>query len=297
MAYAILSAVSSPAVSPNVSGTIDNVGHVAGLIEKYGPFIVILSVFIVVFLGVLAFVIHNNQKMNTQIMEAQKKSANDNQEMLKQIVQTFIDMTKADKEEERERENEEDKKHRKIVSAYIDSSLAFKDASRIAMSKIRCERIAIYLFHNGNSTPYGYSFAKMSCVHEWTMKGSDTIRGRTHVNIPLYAFSNMVEALVNDGELAIGNIYDHGTISADEQIFQFITGSTTRALFALAIKSKEENELVAFTVAEFKEPQDFSSKEVYDSIKDALSMMNESIYSIVVNDEYRDNYESKSGDD
>lgn len=297
MAYAILSVATSPAISPKVDGTINQIGTVAGMIEKYGPFIVILAVFIVIFLGVLAYVIHNNQTMNKRIMESQKQAADMNQEMMKEMVKTFIDMAKADREEEKEKEDEEKEKHKKIVSAYIDSSLAFKDASRIAMSKIRCERIAIYLFHNGNSTPYGYSFAKMSCVHEWTMRGSDTIRGRTHVNIPLYAFSNMVEALVKDGELAVGNIYEHGIISADEQVFQFISGSTTRSLFALAIKSLDDNELVAFTVAEFKDPQDFSNEEVYNAIKDALKTMNDNIYSIVVNDEYRDNYEGKSGDE
>ena len=298
MAYAILSVATAPTTSPtvNLTDAVDKVGSVAGLIEKYGPFVVILSVFIVVFLGILAYVIRNNQKMNKQIMDAQKQSAEMNQEIMKEMVKTFIDMAKAEREEEKEKENEEEQKHKKIVSAYIDSSLAFKDASRIAMSKIRCERIAIYLFHNGNSTPYGYSFAKMSCVHEWTMRGSDTIRGRTHSNIPLYAFSNMVEALVKEGEFAVGNIYEHGKISADEQIFQFISGSTTKALFALGIKSLDDDELVAFTVAEFREAQDFSIKDVYNSVKDALKTMNDNIYSIVINEEYRDNYENKSGD-
>lgn len=295
MTYAILSAAASPAVTSAIDSSIKGVQSVAELLEKYGPFIVILAVFIVVFLGVLAYVIHNNQKMNKQIMDAQKKSAENNQQIMNDMIKSFIDMAKEQKEE-REREVEAEQKHKKIVSAYIDSSLAFKDASRIAMAKIRCERVAIYLFHNGNSTPYGYSFAKMSCVHEWTMRGSDTIRGRTHVNIPLYAFSTIVEALVKDSEMAIGNIYEHGILSADEQVFQFISGSTTRALFALAIKDRDDDELVAFTVAEFTEPQDFSSKEVYSSVKDALQTMNDNIYSIVVNDEYRDSFKENSGE-
>lgn len=280
---------SSPTPAADISNTVGNIESVAGLLEKYGPFIVILSVFIVVFLMILAYVIHTNQKMNKQIMCAQKASAETNQEIMREMVKTFIDMAKADKEEEKEKETEESNKHKKIVSAYIDSSLAFKDASRIAMSKIRCERVAIYLFHNGNATPYGYSFAKMSCVHEWTMRGSDTIRGRTHVNIPLYAFSNIVENLVRDGEYVIGNIYEHGILSADEQVFQFISGSTTRALFALAIKTAD-GELAAFTIAEFKDAQDFASKEVYTNVKTALETMNANIYSIVVNDEYRDKF-------
>lgn len=275
--------------TPDLSNTVNQIGSVAALIEKYGPFIVILSVFIIVFLFILGYVIRNNQKMNKQIMDTQKQSAEANQQMMNDMLKTFMDIVKERDEEEDEKEAEENNKHKKIVSAYIDSSLAFKDASRIAMSKIRCERIAIYLFHNGNSTPYGYSFAKMSCVHEWTMRGSDTIRGKTHVNIPLYAFSSIVETLVKDNEYVIGNIYEHGILSADEQVFQFISGSTTRALFALAIKSAE-GELAAFTIAEFKEAQDFSSNEVYINVKNTLETMNANIYSIVVNEEYRDNF-------
>lgn len=289
----LLSTVITPSVS-DVDKTVTQIGSISELINRYGPFIVILSVFIVVFLIVLGYVIHTNQRMNRQIMDSQKNSANINQEMMREMINSFIDIAKAEKESEKEKE---DKKHKKIVSTYIDSSLAFKDASRIAMAKIKCERIAIYLFHNGNSTPYGYSFAKMSCVHEWTMRGSDTIRGRTHVNIPLYAFSSIVESLVADGELAIGNIYEHGILSADEQVFQFVSGSTTRALFALAIKS-DENDLAAFTVAEFKEAQDFASEDIYSNIKDALKTMNDNIISIVINDDYRENFTiSNAGDD
>ena len=274
MGFAMLSATTGTDII-----STDSISSVSELISKYGPFIVILAVFIVIFMAVIAYIIHCNQKMNNQILQSQKKNSEANQEMMTEMIKTLIDMAKNDKEEEKERENEEDKKHKRLVSAYIDSSLAFKDASRIAMSKIRCERIAVYLFHNGNSTPYGYSFAKMSCVHEWSMRGSDTIRGRTHANVPLYAFSTIVEALVKDGELAIGNIFEHA-----------------RSLFALAIKSKDE-ELVAFTVAEFKDPQDFSSTEIYNNVKDALKTMNDNIYSIVVSDEYRDNYETSTGED
>lgn len=291
----LLSAISTPNVS-DVDKTVTQIGSVAELINKYGPFIVILSVFIVVFLLVLGYVIHANQKMNKQIMESQKNSATINQEMMKEMINSFIDMAKAEKDSEREKEDKEERKHKKLVSTYIDSSLAFKDASRIAMAKIKCERIAIYLFHNGNSTPYGYSFAKMSCVHEWTMRGSDTIRGKTHVNIPLYAFSTIVESLASDGEFAIGNIYEHGILSADEQVFQFISGSTTRALFALAIKSND-NELAAFTIAEFKEVQDFASEEIYNNIKDALKTMNDNIISIVINDDYRENFTNSNAGD
>ena len=291
-----LSSTSSE-VSGNMSNTMDQVSDATKLINQYGPTVVIIAVFLLLFIGLLVFILRSNHRMNQQMLEAQKNASENNQKMMQDMFDTFktLVVNNKDKDDEDDEEDEEKPKKKKIVSAYIDSSLAFKDASRIAISKIKCERVAIYLFHNGNHTPYGYPFAKMSCVHEWTLRGSNTIRGTTHMNIPLYAFSTIVESLVKDGEFVIGNIYDHGIISADEQVFQFISGSTIRSLFALGIKDKD-GDLAAFTIAEFKDAQDFSDEETYKNVKDALSMMNESIYSIIVNDEFRNTYNEESDD-
>lgn len=291
-----LSSTSSE-VSGNMSNMMDQVSDATKLINQYGPTVVIIAVFLILFIGLLVFILRSNHRMNQQMLEAQKNASENNQKMMQDMFDTFktLVVNNKDKDDEDDEEDEEKPKKKKIVSAYIDSSLAFKDASRIAISKIKCERVAIYLFHNGNHTPYGYPFAKMSCVHEWTLRGSNTIRGTTHMNIPLYAFSTIVESLVKDGEFVIGNIYDHGIISADEQVFQFISGSTIRSLFALGIKDKD-GDLAAFTIAEFKDAQDFSDEETYKNVKDALSMMNESIYSIIVNDEFRNTYSEESDD-
>ena len=294
MGFATLAvtALSSSEV-PSMSDTVDQVSDATKLINQYGPTVVIIAVFLLLFIGLLFFILRSNHKMNQQMIEAQQAASKANQKMMQDMFDTFKSLVvNKDKDDE---DDDDKPKKKKIVSAYIDSSLAFKDASRIAIGKIKCERVAIYLFHNGNHTPYGYPFAKMSCVHEWTLRGSNTVRGTTHMNIPLYAFSNIVESLVKDGEFVIGNIYDHGIISADEQVFQFISGSTIRAIFALGIKDKD-GELAAFTIAEFKDAQDFSDEETYKNIKDALSTMNDSIYSIVVNDEFRNNYNEESDD-
>lgn len=298
LAVTTLSSTSSE-VSNNVSNTIDQVGNTASLINQYGPTVVILAVFLLIFISIMAFILRSNHNMNKQMLESQQSAATAQQKMMQDMFDTCMSLIKKEnsKDDDEEDEEEETKpKKKKIVSAYIDSSLAFKDASRIAIGKIKCERIAIYLFHNGNHTPYGYPFAKMSCVHEWTIRGSNTVRGTTHVNIPLYAFSTIVESLSKDGEFVVGNIYEHGLISADEQVFQFISGSTIRALFALGIKDKD-GDLAAFTIAEFKDPQDFSAEETYKNVKDALTMMNESIYSIIVNDDFRNSYGEDKPDD
>lgn len=294
MGFVALAAAAN-STSSEVSNIVstEQIGEVSELLNKYGPTIVILAVFILIFIGLMAFILRSNHKMNEQMLKAQQSASETNQQMMQDMFATCMNIintkTGDNSESEDDVATEKKPKKKKIVSSYIDSSLVFKDASRLANSKLKCERIAIYLFHNGNHSPYGYSFAKMSCVHEWTMRGSNTVRGMNHVNIPLYAFSTIVESLVKDGEFVVSNVYDHGIISADEQVFQFISGSTIRAIFALAIKDKD-GDLAAFTIAEFKDAQDFSSQEVYKNVKDALNTMNESIYSIVISEQFRDNY-------
>lgn len=297
-AVTTLSSTSSAGDLKDMASTTDAIKDTSSLINQYGPTVVIISVFIILFIGIVVFILRSNNKMNKEMLASQQSAIAANQKITEEMLNTCMDLLRQKNNGSEDEETDEEgkpKKKKNIVSIYIDSSLAFKDASRIAINKIKCERIAIYLFHNGNHTPYGYPFAKMSCVHEWTARGSNTVRGTNHVNIPLYAFSTIVESLVNDGEFVVGNIYEHGILSADEQVFQFISGSTIRALFALGVRDKN-NELAAFTIAEFKEAKDFSSHETYTNIKDALSTMNNSIYSIIVNDEFRESYSEQSED-
>lgn len=302
----ILSAASSSDLLPATAAAnpSEAVGGLASLLQEYGPFIVILAVFLLVFLGVMAFIVKSNASANKQMLESQREASKLNQQLTKQMMDAMIDLVNTNNSA-RNAANEAEKKETKeevtptkkkqIVSSYIDSSLAFKDAARITIEKTHCERVAIYLFHNGNHSPYGYPFAKMSCIYEWTARGSGTIRGANHTNVPLYAFETIVEGLVKDGEFGVSNTYDHGILSADEQVFQFISGSSTRSLFALGIKDHDGN-LAAFTICEFKEPQDLASAQVYDSIKGALQSMNENIYSIVIDQKFRDSYNDKSED-
>lgn len=278
----------------NIEDTSNAVINFAEIINKYGELAVILAVFLICFVGLLVIMIRNNRKFLNQLVESNNSNQSNNQELVNKIVEACIDQLDmrnrtSTKEVIEEVNKKEEDSHKSVVSVYINANLAFKDASRIAMSNIKCQRVAIYLFHNGNSTPYGYPFAKMSCVHEWTMKGTSTVRGHDQVDVPLYAFVNIVEELAENGELAIGNIYDYSVVNNDEHILQFISGSNTHSIFMLAIKNADGC-LAAFTVAEFKDAQDFSTGDSYNKIKSTLKTMNENIYSIVISNEFKNSF-------
>lgn len=269
----------------NSGETVEALSGVAKLVNDYGSEIVIISVFILLLIGFAIFMLKMMNKMLAQITETSNKGTSFNQEVINKILNDYIEKKNLDDEEEQDAEIV--KKQNTLVSGSSIASMTMNDASRIVMGKIHCDRIGVYVFHNGNHTQYGFPFVRMSCVNEFTMKGMpNTIRGLSHSGLPLHAFSNIIKCLIDNGEYIISNIYDHGLVNADEQVINFISGSLIQSMFALAIKDDNGN-IAAFTIAEFREAQNFSDHDFYDKVKDALTVMNQSIRSIVINEEFR----------
>ena len=233
--------------------------------------------------------------MFNEISSGTKNGNNFNQEIITKILDDYLE--KKNQNDKKEKHDEIENKQNTLVSGSSIASMTMNDASRIVMGKIHCDRIGVYVFHNGNKTQFGFPFVRMSCVNEFTMKGmSTTIRGLSHSGLPLHAFSNIVRCLIDNGEYIIGNVYDHGLVSGDEQIINFISGSPIQSIFALAINDDREN-IAAFTVAEFREAQNFSDHDFYDKVKNSLEIMNESIRSIVISKEFRKSIVEKENED
>ena len=81
LAVTTLSSTSSE-VSDNVSNTIDQVGNTASLINQYGPTVVILAVFLLIFISIMAFILRSNHNMNKQMLESQQSAATAQQKMM-----------------------------------------------------------------------------------------------------------------------------------------------------------------------------------------------------------------------
>lgn len=73
-------------------------------------------------------------------------------------------------------------------------------------TSINASRLAIYLFHNGQSSTHGFSFVKMSCICEKITIGSG-VRERfmEHSNIPINLFDEMVDELSTNGKYIVVN--------------------------------------------------------------------------------------------
>lgn len=284
-----------PLLSANVSGVetetstnvVDGVVKLADSISKNGALIVIGAAFIVFSIAILLLFIKINSTMFKNIVNQINQKNDENSEITKKLLDHFLD--EEEKEKEKEKDEEEPKKHhaKDLVGLYIDYTTAFKGESKSVINAIRCDRVAVYVFHNGNQTLYGLPFIKMSCVYEDTMKGNMTMRSKAHMNLPLHLFNDFIQALYRDGIFA-GNIDD--VEIHDGSIREFLSFSDAKSVFMRAIK-KEDGSLAGFTVCEFNETINYADKEKFMVINNKVKEMNDAIKYIVTDDEFSKKYE------
>lgn len=283
--------------------SIDAVTEIAGLMDKYGIIITILAVFLVILLGCIMYIFLDNKRSRNSINSALEEATKTQTETTNKLLETLITLlTTQNKKENNGTANNNtipatndqngSDKQGSLIKGYINASCAFKDASRITMSKTDADRVAIYLLHNGNHSYYGYNFLKMTCVSEWTNRGIGTSRGIVHNGVPMTVFDQIFNALYNDGEFVVGDIDEYGILTDNSQINEFLAGTTVKikAIFFLLIKDSNGNP-AAFIGAEFSKPHDFSDKAVYDNVKEALETMRDNIIFLITDNDYRSGYE------
>lgn len=283
------SAIPTSNVDPDLAGMVSGVGDLAEILSNYGPFVGILSVFLIIFLAVILFSIWSNKKMVKRILEKDANMEDLSQDLLNKIVTSVLGTLNSGNAVAQNSvpmqpvQYDEPIDKRNLVGKYIDVNIAFKDASRIAVSSLKCERVAIYVFHNGSTSLHGLPFFKMSCVHEWTVKSSRAIRNSMHSNLPLHAFSDMVEKLYRTGECAISNV--RGT-TIDDHTARFVEYTDIMSAFLLGIKDSDDN-LAGFVIAEYRDTTDFADETKYNFVKQVLSTTIDNIRSIIIDESFQ----------
>lgn len=283
---------------------LSGVSTFSELIAKYGPLVVLLSIFFILFIILVIVVIKSNGKLINILTESNSKTVDMNNDTISQLVnaaldrikqenpnaipsnsannQELVDLVKKLESEISELKGDINNKssetnnnadyHKDIIGAYIDVNMILKDASRKALQKLDCDRVAIYVFHNGNNAMYGLPFFKMSCIHEWTKTGIKTKRMQTHTDIPLNFFYNFIENIYKDGYYSVDDINaDNGL---DSSIKEFIAYSDTESMYIVNTKAPVTDAITGFVVAEFNEKNNFEHDDHRNEyVKDVLIEM------------------------
>ena len=288
-----------PTLSTIDEGTISGVGQMSGFISEYGVAVVIMAIFFIIFIGLLALILRSNHKMMTQIMNNNTSDKKIEDDILNKFVESALKVLtetvyrqnpKLNPQATKEQEDKDEDYHKDLVGAYIDVNMTFKDASRCALTRLNCDRVAIYVFHNGNTSSMGLPFFKMSCVHEWTNRGGSTLRGKSHSDMPLHLFNDFIENLYSDGYYRIDDVTN--PYIEDPSIKEFTSFSDTKSLYIVAIKNSD-GIITGFSVAEFHNKEIFETDIRRD--KDVKEVLEQMIYKIapIINNKYTYNKRSK----
>lgn len=282
----ILSTILTTDVMPNtdIGNAAEGVVNISEAISKYGIAIVIMAVFFVIFMILIIIMLYSNTRMINTIMNSNAANNKQDQEIISKFVDSTLesqgigassnivdtlthaldDRIRPIEEALKHGNNGEEKKedyHKDLVGAYIDINMAFKNISRTTMNQLNCDRIAIYVFHNGNKSMYGLPFFKMSCIHEWTSLGNNTLRGKSHMDMPLHLFNDFIENIHKYGIYKAENI--NAAKERDPSIEGFTSYSNTKAIYLIAIKN-DDGIISGFVSIEFDHIDTFEQDDKRD---------------------------------
>ena len=172
---------------------IEDIGKLAGFIKDYGPLIVLLSVFLIVFLSMLAY-----------ILSANKKVIESDREMNKQLVTSILNDYFAKTAKIIEEANNKNYDERNIINIFVKLKKALKNLCESTCKETGSDRTAIYVFHNGSQASHGLPFFKITCVSEWVSKNSSSnIKMAEHSAMPLNLFDSIIQGLYENSEYRI----------------------------------------------------------------------------------------------
>lgn len=224
---------------------LKEVYDLAEAINKFGPVIVILAVFILVFLGIMIFFMRsytssskNNQKTFEQMIQQQQQQQ---QQLFSHIL----------KEKEKEEEKHAaDYDERNIVGIFYKLNTHLKAECKKFLDKTECDRIGVYVFHNGTVASHGLPFFKVSCICECIKRGSGICSHITDsTSLPLNLFDDIVEKLyVEEGGCVIVRNTIEGEFHSDSFFLEKDKAAT--AIFTVIYDS--EDNTMAFILGEYR---------------------------------------------
>ena len=218
-----------------VNGSIQEVESIASMMNSYGPVIVVLSVFLMLFIVIMLFMLKQHQGSQDRLMK-------ENQMLIQNLLENQL-RKELDKSQQG---NTHDPKT--IIQEHIRISNAIRVATSTYVSLLKSSRIAIYELHNGVTSLTGLSFLKFSCISEYVTNPLDS-RIKQHINFPVNFMCDLLENLVEHKEVAF---YDEKNLVASPNkilVDMLLSNTSNKYVFRGIFDSSST--LIAFMVCEF----------------------------------------------
>ena len=247
---------------------VNGVGEISKNINDYGPATVILAVFLFLFMVVIISFLIINQKQVSSIISQYKALSKTITDQQNKIIGNLL-------------ENEKEEQHaapKDMLKNYVDIHNVLRDASKKTLVNLKADRVAVYVFHNGNKSAHGFPFYKMSCVGEYVIQGIGIFpKLKSHIDIPLYSFGGIIESLYNNG--VFENISDQN--KELDSVSEFTDNTNAKYIYLLGIRDDNLN-LAGFSVAEFKKYPEALN------IEHLMKILNDSIRCVILNTNFQE---------
>lgn len=243
-------------------------------IVEYGAFAVVLAVFLLLFVITVIVILVANQK---QLKKQYDNILTQNNELLGALINHTDDGKSTVPSHDYKKD---------IVQMYMNINFIFTNACKTTLNAVHADRVAIYVFHNGNSTPQGLPFFKMSCIGEWIIYGnSGGNKGKADMDLPLHLFSTIIDKLYREGEYYTERNDD----AINLPLTDFVANSRINFLFIKGIYDTNRV-LVGFTISEFS---DIPDEETTNEIRISMEKLNDKVKDIIINPQVKNNLEHK----
>lgn len=264
-----------------VKNIIDDALKISDALNTYGYAIVLLSIFLIIFIIFIMVILKQNSN-------SQKMFQEQNQILLNQILTNSNKLNQENEESKLFNTFSEEKRaydEKNIVTIFVKLNRIFKFECKKYLERIDCDRIGIYVFHNGTVTSHGLPFFKVSCICEWIKRGTAICSHLNDTNgIPLNLFDDIIDNIYTKGIVLVCNDptnQDSAFIKSDS--FYLDTDDVEFAMF-VPIYDKNDN-ILAMVLAEYRHMID---KEFIDEYLDELKELCRSIKPVLEFSEYQD---------
>lgn len=196
---------------------VGSVVQLAETVNKVGVVAVMIAAFLFLFMGMILYMLRTMSTANQYMMSQQ-------QQMLTNLIERNDKISEKREEEKQAHYNEKE-----IVAIFCQLNKGLKSECRKFLEDTNCDRIGVYVFHNGTTSSHGLPFFKVSCVCEFIKRGAgigNHINDST--NVPLTVFDDVIQLLYSDGVVVIQNDVEDATHSTS---FYLDKDKTETAIF------------------------------------------------------------------
>lgn len=258
-------------------------GETASLLSQFGPAIIILAIFLILFLAIVMYMVMQN-----------KESQRVQNENLKLLLEAIINKNEADQQKVLEQQKEDSFDEKNLMDLYMKLNTKLKNECKDAMETLGSDRTAIYTFHNGSQNTHGLPFFKFSCICEYIAKGSGSrSKMKLHNSIPLNLLDDVMNTLWAEGHY---EYYPNRESESDDNdsniISKLLLQDKDKTCIFYTIYDME-NKIIGFILSEFSD-EEFTKDELKEK-KKYLKYLAEKISPILEFSSYHKNMRKDAG--